>query len=125
MKYSAVIHKDKGTAFGVSFPDFKGCITYGDTYEEAKLNAKEALEFHVEGMREDGETLPNPIAVHKLMQNEDYSDGALFFVDVGPEIKDELVRINISIHKSKLMVIDEKASRSHMNRSAYIESVCS
>jgi predicted RNase H-like HicB family nuclease len=55
-KYIAVINKD----FGVIFPDFDGCVSVGKDLNDAINMAQEALEFHVEGMREDGEELPEP-----------------------------------------------------------------
>jgi hypothetical protein len=41
--YIALMHKDEGTSYGVSFPDVPGCISAGDTFEEAVSNAAEAL----------------------------------------------------------------------------------
>jgi len=58
--YTAVIHKEKNSDYGVSFPDFPGCVTAGSTLEEVKNMASEALEFHIEGMTEDGELIPEP-----------------------------------------------------------------
>jgi predicted RNase H-like HicB family nuclease len=43
----------------VSFPDFPGCVTAGRTSEEARRRAAEALSFHIAGMVEDGEKIPN------------------------------------------------------------------
>ena len=58
MKYPAIIKKQKDGKYSVSFPDFKGGkfglpVSCGDTLEEAKKNAKEALSLHVEGLLED------------------------------------------------------------------------
>ena len=61
--YVALIHKDKSSDFGVSFPDFPGCIAVGATLQEALEGAKEALEFHMEGMVEDGEFIPEPTSL--------------------------------------------------------------
>jgi predicted RNase H-like HicB family nuclease len=47
--------------FGVSFPDFPGLVTAGRTLEEAKAMAEEALAFHIAGMEEDGEDIPEPL----------------------------------------------------------------
>jgi predicted RNase H-like HicB family nuclease len=55
MGYVAIIHKDPDSDFGVSFPDFPGCITAGRTLDEAKDMALEALSGHIEVMREAGE----------------------------------------------------------------------
>jgi len=60
--YIAVIDKD----FGVIFPDFDGCVSVGKDLRDAINMAQEALEFHVEGMREDGEELPGPKTLEQV-----------------------------------------------------------
>ncbi len=57
-EYLAIIHKDPESDFGVIFPDFPGCTTVGRTQDEARVQAQEALEFHIEGMVEDGTAIP-------------------------------------------------------------------
>ena len=56
--YVAVIHKDADSDYGVSFPDFPGCISAGSSVDEARDMAREALALHVHGMQEDGEAIP-------------------------------------------------------------------
>jgi predicted RNase H-like HicB family nuclease len=58
--YIALIHKDADSDYGVSFPDFPGCITAGATLDEARAMAAEALAMHIEGLGEDGEAIPEP-----------------------------------------------------------------
>ncbi len=45
--YIALIHKDPDTEYGVSFPDFPGCISAGSSLDEARAMGIEALAFHV------------------------------------------------------------------------------
>ena len=52
MVYLALIHKDPDSDFGVSFPDFPGCVTAGKSLEEAKAMAAEALHGPIAAMRE-------------------------------------------------------------------------
>lgn len=59
-EYLAVVYKEPDSDYGVSFPDFPGCITAGSTMDEAKIMAKEALLLHLNGMREDGLLIPGP-----------------------------------------------------------------
>lgn len=54
------IFEPSQTGYGVYFPDLLGCISYGDTFEEAQINAKEALELHIYGMEKDGDIIPEP-----------------------------------------------------------------
>lgn len=60
MHYVAFIHSDGGDGFGISFPDFPGCVSVGGTREDAIAQGAAALAFHVEGMVEDGEPIPRP-----------------------------------------------------------------
>lgn len=61
VEYIALIHKDADSDFGVSFPDFPGCIAAGATLDEARAMAQEALAFHVDGLLEDGAAIPEPL----------------------------------------------------------------
>lgn len=63
MKY-AVIIEHVGGNFCAHVPDLPGCISTGDTYQETLANIKEAIEFHLDGLREDG--LPIPAASTQL-----------------------------------------------------------
>lgn len=47
MRYCAVIEKEDGSCYGVSFPDVPGCFSAGDTLEEAIANSKSALILHL------------------------------------------------------------------------------
>ncbi len=41
-------------------PDLPGCVSVGDTLDEVKAEIREAIEFHLEGMREEGLPVPKP-----------------------------------------------------------------
>ena len=64
--YPAFAGKDEDSDSGVSFPDFPGCVSAGETVEEALLGAQEALAGHVALMLEDGEDLPEPSALEAV-----------------------------------------------------------
>lgn len=70
--YIALVHKDEGTSYGVSFPDVAGCIAAGDTFEEAIANAAEALAFHFQSMRADGDVIPAPRSFEDLKQDPEF-----------------------------------------------------
>ena len=78
--YIALIHKDPDGDYGVSFPDFPGCVTAGATIDEAKAMAAEALAFHVEGMIEDGEAIPMPSDFETVMRERENRDAVAFLV---------------------------------------------
>ena len=60
MKYVAIIGKT-GNGYAADLPDLPGCIAAADTFEETRQLIEEAANFHVEGMIEDGETIPEPL----------------------------------------------------------------
>ena len=74
MHYIALIHGDNESGFGVSFPDFPGCVSDGDTEEEAIRRGREALAFHIENMAEDGESIPRPSAGSEIEANSDLAE---------------------------------------------------
>ncbi len=56
--YVAIVEEEEGKAFGVWFPDLPGCVSAGDSLDEATLNAAEALELWAEAMIESGQKIP-------------------------------------------------------------------
>lgn len=72
--YIALVHKDEGTSYGVSFPDVPGCISAGDTLEEAVANAAEALAGHFAAMRKEGDAIPAPRSFEQLKRDRKFID---------------------------------------------------
>lgn len=62
MRYAVVIEKGKKN-YGVYVPDVPGCVSVGDTVEECLTNIREALQLHFDGMREDGDRIPDPLSL--------------------------------------------------------------
>jgi predicted RNase H-like HicB family nuclease len=56
--YVAIVEEEEGKAIGVWFPDLPGCVSAGDTLDEAMLNAKAVLELWAEAMIESGQKIP-------------------------------------------------------------------
>lgn len=73
-KYIALIRKEIGTDYWVDIPDLPGCVSSGETEDEAMANFEEALAFHLEGMREEGLPLPAPRSKDEVLaaETEDY-----------------------------------------------------
>src|SRR3712207_4177362 len=84
--YIALVHKDEGTSFGVSFPDVPGCISAGETLDEALANAAEALAGHLALMREDGEAEPRARSLEAIGADREWADqlGGAFAREVMP-----------------------------------------
>jgi predicted RNase H-like HicB family nuclease len=59
MKYAVVIEKAEGN-YSAYVPDLPGCVATGATVEEVEREIREAIAFHIEGLREDGLAVPEP-----------------------------------------------------------------
>lgn len=119
MDYIAYLHKDKGSDFGVSFPNFPGCITAGKTLEEAHKMAAEALALHIAGMVEDGDAIPEPSTLDDLAEDPARKGAVAFLVHVEPETE-RTVRINITAREKQVDEIDKLAHEAGLTRSAYM-----
>lgn len=62
MRYAIVIEKT-GTGFSAYVPDLPGCIATGANRAEVETEMKEAIRFHIEGLREDGLPVPGPTSI--------------------------------------------------------------
>jgi predicted RNase H-like HicB family nuclease len=118
MEYIAYLHKDKNSDFGVSFPDFPGCVTAGKTLEEARELAVEALTLHMAGMIEDGEALPEASTLDELARDPAMKHAVAFLVSA--EAPEKTVRVNITARESQIEAIDRLARKQGMTRSAYM-----
>lgn len=114
-QYPALIHKDTDSHFGVSFPDFPGCVAAASTPEEALDEATQALALHVAGMAEDGEAFPEPTPL--LAAREDaYREGLIAVAVVTAIVPGRSKRVNITLDEGLIEEIDAVTS----NRSAFL-----
>lgn len=112
--YVALLRKQSDSDFGVDFPDFPGCVTAGQTLEDARRMAAEALQFHIEGMIEDSDAIPAPSKLDTIMADPDHRDGIAVLIDVS--VRRPVVRINVSLPPDLLEAID----RATDNRSRFL-----
>ncbi len=122
MRYVSFIHRDD-VGYGVSFPDFPGCVAVGKTVDEAVSHACEALAFHVEGLSEDGEPIPPPRSIDAIKRDPELADwrrGA--DIVLVPLLLDRgsSRRVNISLDRGLLEAIDDEAKQRRMTRSAFL-----
>jgi antitoxin HicB len=59
LSYKILLKPEPEGGYTVNVPALPGCITYGADLEEAKLNAKEAIELYIESLKEHGENIPS------------------------------------------------------------------
>lgn len=116
--YIALVHKDPGSGYGVSFPDLPGCITAGANLDEARVRAAEVLAFHIEGMTEDGDAVPEPSSLEQVMAERDNRDGVAILVPL--EEPGPAVRVDVNIPEEMLDRIDRFAAERGMDRSGFL-----
>ncbi|NIA11285.1 MAG: ribbon-helix-helix protein, CopG family [Nitrospiraceae bacterium] len=118
--YIAIVHKEAKSDFGVSFPDFPGCITAGKNIDEAKDMAQEALTLHIQGMLEDGDQSPVPSRLEDIMSDPDYANAIAYLVVSVPDAKPRTVRVNVTVPEMTLKEIDAVAKKRGMSRSSFL-----
>ncbi len=68
MKRFAVVIEKTSTGYGAYAPDLPSCVAAGDTIEDTERLMREAIEFHLEGMRAHGDPVPEPTAVAQYVE---------------------------------------------------------
>ncbi len=120
--YIALVHRSRRT-YGIMFPDFPGCISAGNSFEDALANGAEALAFHVRGMRLDGDSVPAPRSLRRIRAaGEDWVDWTDAVVAVVPLIEPSgaVKPTNATFDSALLEAIDLYAERRGETRSAVL-----
>jgi predicted RNase H-like HicB family nuclease len=112
--YVALLRKQPDSDYGVDFPDFPGCITVGKTLEDARRMAVEALQFHIEGMIEDGDAIPGPSILDEIMTDKHNADAVAVLIDVS--VRRPAIRVNVSLPADLVEAIDKVSD----NRSRFL-----
>lgn len=121
MRYPIVIHKDKGSSYGVTVPDLPGCFSAGDTLDETFAMAREAIECHIEGLLMDGTAIPELQPIQHHLSDPDLADGVWALVDIDfAKLSGEPVSFTAEMPKPILAMTDEMAEREGDTRSALL-----
>ena len=67
MKYLVVVEKSE-SGYGAYVPDLPGCVAAADTRNEVVRLIREAIQFHVEGLKESGDPIPEPSSQSELVE---------------------------------------------------------
>lgn len=117
--YIALIHKTDDSDYGVSFPDLPGCISAGETLDEARAMAEEALALHIEGLVEDGEAVPEPSTLEEVMRDADNREAVVALIPA-PTAKRKAVRVNVTFPEDALERVDRYAQDHGLSRSGFL-----
>jgi predicted RNase H-like HicB family nuclease len=67
MRYAVVIERAREN-YAAYVPDLPGCVSTGETLEEVEQNIREAMQFHIDGLKQDGVPVPEPSAVCEYIE---------------------------------------------------------
>jgi len=119
MLYPVYIHVgDANHAHGVTIPDFPGCFSAADEWQDLPRMIQEAIELWCEGQNLE---LPKPSDLDTLVKNTDYVDGVWLLIDVDiSKLDTKPVRLNISMPQSLVSEIDAYAKAHGATRSGFL-----
>jgi len=123
MKYPIAIEPgNDGTAWGVVVPDLPGCFSAADEgIDDAIENAKEAIAVWIEESIACGETIPKPSSITDLQKAGGYDGWIWAIVEVDPALIDDTIeRVNITLPRRILALLDQRAKSAGETRSGYI-----
>ena len=81
-KYVALIRKEQESDYWVDIPDLPGCVSSGETKEGAIASFEAALDFHVEGMRQENLQLPKPRLLKDVLSDQKYPYVEAYIIEV-------------------------------------------
>lgn len=119
MLYPIYIHAgDDQHAHGMIFPDFPGCFSAADDWQDIPKMAQEAVECHMAG---ENLPIPKPTPLEQLADNPDYEGGAWMLIDIDvARIDPATQRVNVSLPRNLLSQIDAYANSHHLSRSGFL-----
>ncbi|MBF0296777.1 MAG: type II toxin-antitoxin system HicB family antitoxin [Magnetococcales bacterium] len=119
MLYPVYVHPgDQGHAHGVTIPDFPGCFSAADRWEEIPAMVQEAAEVHFDG---EAMEIPSPTPLELLTPLEEYQGGVWMLVDIDTaRIRPKALRLNISLPEPLVRRIDDYAKAHHLSRSGFL-----
>lgn len=119
MLYPIYIHTgDDRHAHGIVFPDFPGCFSAADDWQDIPAMAQEAVECHMAG---ENLPIPDPTPLEKLAANPEYEGGVWMLVDIDVgKIDPAPQRVNVSLPRFLLSQIDDYTRAHHLTRSGFL-----
>jgi predicted RNase H-like HicB family nuclease len=119
MLFPMIVYKSENSSYGGLLPDFPGCYPMGDTLDALVNDVQDAVETWMEG--EDPAVFPSPTSIDVAQSSEDAKSRVLVMVNVDTSFLDNATqRINITVPRYAVAMIDKLASARGMSRSAYM-----
>ena len=119
MLYPVYVHQgDDNHAHGVTIPDFPGCFSAADNWDDLPYRIQEAVELYCDG---EDMTIPPPSSLEALQSDKQYQDGIWMMVNIDVDrLETKPVRLNISLPSNLVQQIDHWAKDHAMTRSGFL-----
>ena len=117
--YKAFIHKGETDGYGITFPDFPGCVSDGTTIDEALANGRAAAQLYIDSVYEAGGEVPEPGSIDESWIIKECDDIAMVAV-VPLDVPSRNVRLNVSMSDFVIKRVDRYAKRHGMSRSGVL-----
>lgn len=116
--FPAVFIPEEAGGYSVIFPQLDGCVTQGDTFEEARRMAIEAMSLHLYGMEEDGEEIPAPSMEIETKKGELVVPITAWMTPFREEMENRAVKKTLTIPAW----LNEAAEKRHVNYSQILQN---
>lgn len=118
MLYPVYVHKDEDSAFGATIPDFPGCFSAADNWEDLTTSIQEAVEVYCDG---EDFAIPEPSSPDDYEGNPDFKGGTWVFVDIDTDsLNTKAVRLNISLPLNLVRKVDAHVKTLGTDRSKFL-----
>lgn len=116
--FAAIFTREADGGYSVRFPQLDGCFTQGDTWEEARRMAAEAMSLHLYGMEQDGEAIPEPSMDVETGSGEMAVPITAWMTPFRDEMENRAVKKTLTIPAW----LNEAAEKRHVNYSQLLQS---
>ena len=119
MLYPIYIHLgDAEHAHGITIPDFPGCFSAADNWDDLPAKVQEAIELYCE---DEEMELPKPSSLDKLLKNKEYNGGIWMMLDINiSKLNLKTMPFNVSLPSKLISRIDAYANHHQMSRSVFL-----
>ena len=115
--YPAVVDRSAG-GFGITFPDFPGCVSAGSTLEETIERGHDALAAHLELTLEHDEPIPEPSPIDEI--DEDGEGEVVLKTLIRVDLPGRTVRLSITMDEALAKAVDRTAAAQGFTRSGFL-----
>lgn len=119
-QYIGLIRSEDGFAYGVEFPDFPGCVSAADNFEDIAAEAYDALSGHIGLMVEAGDKIPSPTPLADILADPEYKGLTPIVVSVPVYATEKSERFNITMKPSLWNEVKSVSKDRGMNNSSFI-----